>query len=290
VAEPGDQICLLQLKAFGDFVIANAAAERVAESDRHRLVLAIGEHLRPLRDAVEPSVRCIEIATGEPGVPAIYDVRKLGLAAAFGSALRVRSALARASLPENSIILMDRVGLRERWLIGGRKAAGMRVGTANIYHGYDELLRAAGLRVGTAARDRARPLRLAGIFPGSRIAAKNLPIPLVASVLRLAEERGVPTRLYLLEGERTDLEASGLPHVIVPRQFSALRQAIEAVDLVISADSLPAHFAESLRINNFVITPRPNEFWMPRSVFDHGRWALFDDPGLLAKVGALVTV
>ena len=84
------------------------------------------------------------------------------------------------------------------------------------------------------------------------------------------------------------MEESGLPHVIVPRQFSALRDAIASTSLVFSADSLPAHMAESLGKNVFVLTPRPNDFWMPHSVFVHRRLALFNESDRLEKAVAML--
>ncbi|QHL90225.1 hypothetical protein GVO57_04465 [Sphingomonas changnyeongensis] len=282
-------VCFLQLKAFGDFVIANAAAERVAAQDRQRVTIAIGTHLQQLCEAVAPTVPVITVASPEASVPAIFDIRKLGLSAALKSAWQVRRAVERAAIGRDALILVDGLGMRERFVIGSRPAIGMSAATANIYHGYDALLQAAGIRLAPAQPARAATVRRAGIFPGSRIAAKNLPVALVADLLNEAGRRGVSTDLYLLQGERPDLEASGLPHIVMPRQFTALRAAIAGVDFVVSADSLPAHLAESLCIDSFVITPRPNEFWMPRSVFDHRRWGLFNEPGLIARIGALLS-
>lgn len=281
--------CFVQVKAFGDLVIASAAIGRVAEADRARLTLAIGRHLRPLCDAITTTTMVIELATAEPDVPAVFDVRKNGLSAALRSAWQIRRAIARAPIPREAPILFDRIRSRERFLIGKRPAISMPADTVNIYQGYDALLAGAGFALAPTPPAEARTRRRAGIFPGSRIAAKNLPVLLVADLLAEAERRRMPTELFLLEGERPDLETSGLPHVIVPRQFTALRDAIAGVDVVISADSLPAHLAETLRIDTFVLTPKPNEFWMPLSVFTHRRWRLFDDPNLLADVGALLT-
>ncbi|MGK6320530.1 hypothetical protein [Sphingomonas sp. DT-204] len=282
------EACFLQVKAFGDLVIANAAAERVAEADRGRLTLAIGEHLRPLCEAIEPKIRVVELATVETGVPSIFDARRNGMLAAVKSAWHVRRAIERAPLDRSTLLLLDRLNWRERFVVGGRPATGMAAGTSNIYEGYDRLLADNGfqLRASTAAPTSGR--RRLGIFPGSRIAAKNLPPILVSEIMRESERAGMSTSLFLLEGERPDLEAGGLPHVMVPRQFKALRDAIASMDVVISADSLPAHLAESLAIEVFVLTPRPNEFWMPHSVFEKRRWSLFDDPDRLSRLRAML--
>ncbi len=154
----------------------------------------------------------------------------------------------------------------------------------NVYDGYDHLLVAAGFRLVPPAIARASPRSHIGIFPGSRNASKNLPVDLVWEIIQELEGAGIVGTLFLLLGERPDLQASGLPHVMIPRQFTALRDAITSVDALISADSLPAHLAESLRVDSFVFTPRPNDFWMPRSVLANRRWCLFNDPDRLERL------
>lgn len=276
--------CFLQVKAFGDLVIANTAAERVIPADRHGLTLAVGKHLRPLCEAIRPSIRVVELATVEPGVPSIFDIRRNGVLAAVKSAWQVRRAIQQAELGNAGPFLFDRLSSRERFIAAGHPARGMQADCPNIYEGYDRLLVDAGFRLSTPASKKRSGRRLAGIFPGSRIAAKNLPQDLVSEILFESERAGVPVSLFLLEGERPDLEASSLPHVVIPRRFDALRDAIASTDVVISADSLPAHLAESLQIDSFVLTPRPNEFWMPYTVLANRRWCLFNDPDRLSRV------
>lgn len=280
--------CFLQIKAFGDFVIAAAAAERVAPADRPNITLAIGRHLAPLCAAMAPSVNVIELDTGAAGVPSLFDVRRDGIFRAMQSAWRVRRALVRAPLEEDTIILADRIAGRERLVIGRRPSKAIPSGMANIYEGYDRLLREVSFEIAPAEHAPVRSEPRIGIFPGSRIATKNLPVPLVADLLASLARTGQATDLFLLQGERPDLEESGLPHVIVPRQFSALRDAIASTSLIYSADSLPAHMAESLSKDVFVLTPRPNEFWMPHSVFVHRRWALFSDSDRLEKAATML--
>ena len=275
--------CFLQVKAFGDLVIANAAADRVVAAERSRLSLAVGRHLLPLCEAISPTMRLIELDTAEAGVPAIFDVKRHGIVAALQSALQVRDAVSRAPLDPSTCLLFDRLGRREHFIAAGRPAIAMAA-VENIYKGYDLLLAGMGFMLTPARADSTVGIRRIGIFPGSRIAAKNLPVSLVGDLMRDLERRGVVATLFLLDGERADLEASGLPHRIVPRQFTALRDAIASNDAIVSADSLPAHLAEGLAIKSVVLTPRPNAFWMPWSVFSHRRWYLFDDPDNLACV------
>lgn len=288
MAEVPAHVCFLQLKAFGDLVIAAEAIGRVSEADRDRIVLAIGRHLLPLCEAIAPPVSIVSIATREPGVPAAFDVRRAGLDAALISALQTRRAVARAPIDRGALVLLDRLGPRERFIAGRRRVQALPSEAANIYLGYDDLIRRVGLDVATPTALGRRQRRRIGIFPGSRVAAKNLPVALVAELLRKADRCHVEAELFLLDGERPDLESSGLPHIIVPRSFVALRAAIAALDAIFSADSLPAHFAESLRVESFVITPKRNEFWMPRSVFERRNWELFDAPDLLERAGGFL--
>lgn len=279
-------ICLLQLKAFGDFVIATAVAERVMPDERPRIRMMIGRHLRPLCDAIAPQFDVIDLANKEGGVPSLFDVRRNGISAALLSAWDVRRSVTRASVPRHALILMDRIGLREQFVIGSRASVSFPTETMNIYAGYEMLLRDAGLPLAPVQIKEAPAQPRVGIFPGSRIAAKNLPPELVASVMAEISRRGMEARLFLLDAERPDLEAGNLPYTIVPRSFTALSDAIAGVDLVISADSLPAHLSERAGKGVFVFTPKPNSFWMPPSVIRHDRWSLFDDPAALQRLEA----
>lgn len=279
-------ICLLQLKAFGDFVIATAAGERVVEHERVRIRMVIGRHLRPLCHALAPQFDVIELSNTETGVPSLFDIRRDGITAALRSAWNLRQSVGSATVPRDALVMMDHVGLRERFVIGSRAKASFPTGTANIYAGYETLLRDAGFILTPAGSKEALAPQRIGIFPGSRIAAKNLPSDLVARVMAEGSSRGLETQLFLLDGERPDLETGNLPHRIVPRSFTALCDAIAGVDLVISADSLPAHLGERAGKDVFVFTPKPNPFWMPPSVIRYDRWSLFDDPAAFQRLDA----
>ncbi len=283
-----NSVCFLQLKSFGDFVIANAAAERVVEEDRLRVRIAIGVHLTELCDTLAPNVQVVVLNTTEKSVPAFFDLKKAELGAGLRSALGLRRALARASIGPDTIILLDRMAAREKFLLGSRRVAAMPSETANIYAGYDRLLLQSGFRLRPAAPANLGAPKTVGIFPGSRLAEKSLPLSLIEEIVAELDGRGVSHHLFLLDGERPDLEITGLPFEVVPRQFSAMRDAVASCQLVVSADSLPAHLAETLRASVVVFTPRPNEFWMPPGVFQNSRWTLFDDPNRMAKLRAML--
>jgi len=90
--------------------------------------------------------------------------------------------------------------------------------------------------------------------------------------------RGARAEVMLLEGERPSLEGADLPIVVVPRDFAAMRQAIEQADAVISPDSMTAHLAEHCNKPVLIVTPEHKFYWMPRFAARHGTIALFDEP------------
>ena len=59
--------------------------------------------------------------------------------------------------------------------------------------------------------------------------------------------------------------------------FDSLVKSIKEFDLIVSADSLPAHIAEYFGINVFVFSPVDNHYWLPKSAFLNGAYAKFDE-------------
>ena len=255
------------VKSFGDLVIAAAVAEHMPAAARAGFRLLVGEHLIPLLEAIGTSVPVHVLRHGEEGVPAMYDVRRCGRIAALRSAWRLRREIAAAA---PSRLLFDQVRVRERWLSGSTPVAALP-GAANIYLAYEGGLGATRVSGGIAWR--AGDI---GIFPGSRIAAKNLTRPIVEAAMRAIAGSGDAPRLMLLEGERPDLEASGLPFERVQRSLPSMVAAVSGCGAVVSADSMPAHVAEHRGIPVHVISPVDNRYWLPRSAFVRGRWSLFD--------------
>ena len=116
-----------------------------------------------------------------------------------------------------------------------------------------------------------------GIFPGSRLASKNLPLELVTATVSAIEAAGCSATVELLEGERPDLERALPGANIVARDFGSMIAAVRACDGIISADSMPAHLAEMAGLPVFVFSPVGNRYWLPRSAFMADRWALFEE-------------
>lgn len=260
---------IVAIKSYGDLIIALTCLWRSEASESSRLL--IGSHLRELFAAAGRDIPTAVIEHEESGVPSIYDIRKNGWFAAVRSALQLRRGLARMEAPR---LLFDRIGWRERFLAGSSFMAELPA-AENIYLAYEQML-------GTGAADRQpktitpiHPGREIGIFPGSRLQSKNLPVGLVHRIVRMIEQAGATPRLYLLADERPDLEGSGLPYTSVPRNFAAMFAAARACHAIVSADSLPAHIAELEGRPVFVFTPVDNSYWMPRSAYLGRWWGLF---------------
>lgn len=281
--------CLFPVKSFGDFVIAKIAADRVRVSDRQRLAIACATHLEKLCAAIQPQVAVVPLRTKEDGVPSLFDVRNNGVRSAVVSAFQLRRAVADAPIASDTVMIADRVHAREWFVLGNRPTQAIAPDARNIYSGYAAVLEAQGFLPAVRAVPEALRGRLIGLFPGSRLAKKNLPETLLRKVTMLAREAGWETKLFVLADERPDLEASNLPVQVVPRSFAAMRDAVAACDVVVSADSLPAHLAEMVDRTVFVFTPEPNEFWMPASAWQHRRWSLFDNPAGMRQLTALLS-
>lgn len=270
---------LVAIKAFGDLVIALTAVRAVPAEARSRYRLLVGAHLVPLVEAIGSPVTVEVLDHREQDVPAMYDVRRCGPSAAMRSAWRLRR-LIRAAQPNQ--LLFDRLSARERWLAGGG-AADQLPAAANIYLAYAKALGLVPAAPAPAPRQGA-----VGIFPGSRVAAKNLTRKIVRATMAAIERAGFTPCLLLLEGERPDLEVSGLAHQIVPRSLAAMIDAVTRCSCIISADSMPAHVAEQRGIPVHVISPIDNRYWLPQSAFMLDRWSLFDaDIG--SQVGLFLT-
>jgi ADP-heptose:LPS heptosyltransferase len=271
---------IVTLKAFGDFLIAYSAFLRAKACHMTAdIQLLAGDHVRPLALALGvPEAQVHYIGSSSlKDVPAAFDARRRGLWAASRSLMALRQAVHNAQ-PAHRQLLFDRLGLREQFIGGGRLRQALPQQAPNIYLAYDahfltEAAAAPRFELGGAAR---RAL----IVAASRVPHKVLPREVIARVHQQLVDRGVAAQVLLLEGEEVEVPRSvGL--VRVPRQFSALIASLRETDIVVSADSLPAHIGEHLGKPTFVISPTPNPYWLPRAAFLQGGHGLFGNLGNL---------
>lgn len=270
---------LVSIKAFGDFVIAAHALRLVRQlpPDCADLKLLAGEHLKQLAEAlrVESRVRFIPSGGNYPGA---YDVRAGGLVRALASLFRLRRLF--TALPRDCELIFDQSGWRERVLGSGYRHSSY-VAAPNIYQATAATLRAAGYlleegRAGAGAASGYGPGKTAAIFASSRLAHKTIPPGVVGRVVEQLGKVGLRPEVIALAGEKLDLPA-GVPVRQVERNFSAVSAAISASALVVSSDSVPAHLAEYLGVPTYVLSPVPNEYWLPLSAFLTRGWSLFAD-------------
>lgn len=263
----GTSYTLMSLKAFGDLVIARTSLAAAPAGTG----LAIAHHLLELNEALRPGPAPQIVKHDERGVPAVFDLRRRGLWRGILSAAGLRQAVRRSGIAATDTLVFDQIGPRERFISRGQSIRALPK-RPNVYLAYAELLNGKHdivPRIGNG-------LQTVGIFPSSRIAAKNLP---VAAVVRLAErcrDAGILPRVFLLAGERPELEAAFTDATIVPRRFAAMAEAVRDAGAIISADSLPAHLAEHWQRPVFVVSPVDNRYWLPLSAYEHDRWTLFE--------------
>jgi hypothetical protein len=283
---------IVSIKAFGDFVIAanTLRAVRKLPPGCSDLKVLAGEHLKQLAGALqlESQVRFIPSGGNFPGA---FDVRGGGILRAAVSLLRLRRLFAR--LPSDCELIFDQAGWRERLLGSGYRHLSF-LSAPNIYQAATATLRAAGylLQEGPAASAAAtsrEARRTAAIFASSRVAHKTIPVDVIGRVVDQLGNAGLHPEVIALAGERLDLP-DGAPVRQIERNFSAVTDAISGSALVVSADSVPAHLAEYFGVPTYVLSPAPNEYWLPRSSFLTRGWSLFcDDRALPSWLAATLS-
>lgn len=266
---------VVNLKAFGDFVIASGAIKRINLSDKLELPkIIVGEHVRSLASALklEQSVHFIGDKTWKD-VPAAFDVRKRGAYAAFKSIFEIRRLL--KSSPAEAHLIFDKLGWRERFIGYGFQLHELSESYGNIYIAYDNFLQSLGFEVDVKFHCSGRIDR-AIIIPGARMSHRIIPSQVISAYVHELARRNIQSEVVVLEGETIDIP-SNVNLRRIPREFVMLIEEISNSDLVISADSLPSHLSEYLHVPIFVSTPAPKPYWLPRSSYKTTGWATFSD-------------
>ncbi len=116
------------------------------------------------------------------------------------------------------------------------------------------------------------------IIPGARVQFKNIPISVISRALKILENREIDCSVITFVGENLDVPLDS-NIVVLPRDFGSLISSIKSADLVLSADSLPAHLSFYLNIPVFVFTPIPawTIKWLPLSAYRSKAFADFSD-------------
>jgi ADP-heptose:LPS heptosyltransferase len=268
-------ISLINLKAFGDFVIACSAIKRIKSCEELILPkIVAGEHVRSLASALQldQSVHFIGDESWKD-VPAAFDVRKRGAYAAFKSILQIRRLL--KDSPAETHFIFDKLGCRERFIGHGFRLHELSESDGNIYIAYDNFLKSLDFSV-----DMDFPLggsiKTVTIIPGARMIHRVIPAQVISAFVSELNRCNIKTEIVVLEGEKIDLPVN-INLRTIPRDFSVLIDVIRSSDLIISADSLPSHLSEFLRVPVFVSTPAPKPYWLPKSSYINNGWATFSN-------------
>lgn len=264
----------ISLKSYGDLVIAARCLRHLLQRPDTSHLLYAGSHLRELGIALglQDAILWIDSAS-DRDVPAAFDVRRKGVFAAVRSLHALRRRL--SALPASQELVFDRLGWRERIIAGDHRARALPV-SGNIYSAYAALLRTTAADAAIEPLSAVHPGGRAVIVPVSRLSHKMVPVADVARTHDTMSKAGLVPEILLLEGEPFQVP-TGIPVRVIPRQFSALAQALQRATLVVSADSLAAHLAEYLQRPAFVLTPAPNTYWLPPAAFADAGWACFGD-------------
>jgi len=273
----GTAYCItsVSLKAFGDLAITASAARRLSQESQERFAILVGTHLIELARLLNPGCRLELLKHTDVSVPAIFDLHLRGVVAGLMSVFELKNALKSRSTLGRSCLLFDRISWRERLIIGNNTAEALPPDAPNIYLAYEKFLMAYFELVDIKV---AKPYtgRNVGIFPGSRIHTKNIPNTLIEKLASQCLSSGFNPVVFSLDGEWS-YNSSFINTICIPKTFASLIDALHSTDLVISADSLPAHLAEYYGLPVYVVSPSRNEYWLPRSAFEMGFWGLFEE-------------
>ncbi len=271
---PIQSIAVASAKSFGDFVITHSVLHRIESLAKSRIRLIACSHLKDLNAILPADVRVTLVESGEERVPAVFDVKKCGALAAVQSALSLRRRFQKIERSDDEVLAFDVLGVRERFIAGHWPVICPQTRGPNIYETYAQFLAEQEIRTAPAAPIRSVSTRSVGIFPESRIIEKRLAAATLSVILDRAAQAGLEAKLFLLDGDL--LPEREYPGIInISRNFESLANALRSVDLVVSADSLPAHLAEYFGRPVFVGSPAPNEYWLPHACFTNKRWGVF---------------
>jgi hypothetical protein len=278
---PNQLLAIASAKSFGDFVIAHSVLHRVVDDGKDRIRLISCSHVERLNAVLPINVSVTLVNCGER-VPALFDIKKRGVLAATQSALSLRREFQKIARNPAEALTFEPLGVRERFIAGGWPLVSPRQRGRNVYETYFKLLADHQIRTAAPpAPNLTGTARSVGIFPESRRAAKRLGAATLSVIFERAALAGLDAKLFILDGDESP--APGHPSSnSIARNFGSLVEALNSVDLVVSADSLPAHLGEYFARPVFVATPAPNEYWLPHRCFTAKHWGNFNVPAEFA--------
>ena len=274
IREFNKEYCFVSLKGFGDLTIALSMLRRVPDPFQSHFSILLGSHLNGLVDALNVKLSVMSVDTGDKSGAAIFALRTRGILAGLKNAASLRSSMGAALQHMSPTLVFDRLSWRERFISADLHAVAIAPNQNNVYIAYEIFLKSIfpilpepPLQIVTS--------KLIGIFPITSLYKKNLTASVIDRIACFCLSNGFEPVVFLLEGERLDGPVRA-PVINIERNFLALVEAIDSIAGAICADSLPAHLSAYLRKHVFVMSPTPNTYWFPRSVYANGYWALFN--------------
>lgn len=258
-------------KSYGDLVILCNYLRKVDSS--HYGLLA-GSHLLHLLTAIkfDGTLRIVDV--GER-VPAIFDIKKYSYTKATYDGILLRAKMQSAIQKRSDTLVFDTLGVRQRFLAWPIHAECVAQGADNIYLDYSHYF---GLNDGirhSPCDDHLKSINSIYLFPDSRLKTKELPTRLILDIAN--ENRKLDKNTILIKiGKPVDLPQFQSLQIHWIDGFDQLVEVVTKADLLVTADSLPAHLAEYFGIPVFVFSPVQNNYWMPLSCFNRGLHSEFE--------------
>ena len=269
----GAMFDLVNVKGFGDLVIALTCLQRVPAENRHRIRLLVGQHLDALLRVLDPPFASATFRHPDAGPAPLFQVRTRPPAQVVRSALGVRRGMLSVH-DRTRTLLFDEYDIRHRFLSLGRAACALPR-RDNLYRAWHDLLAGQGLADPVPNTPPAPDGRRLHIFPGAREAERRFPPALLWTLVERAVAAGLEPRIFTVADEMPHLRGADLPIEELPRDFARTLAAVSQADRIVSADSMTAHLAEHCGVPVYVLAPREKYFWLPLSAAQGGRHALF---------------
>ena len=270
---------VVTFKAFGDFlIILNVTRSLILKESNDAISIIAAPHIRQLAIALKISDnRIIYLSDGlSSDVPAIFDIKRRGLFAAFQSLRNLRRQI--NFLSSDIELIFDNLGWREKLIAGDRNCFHLPTSASNIYMAYDYFFKSLGYESILDVTPSLVNVRRVVIIPGARMSFRVFPSLLIFSIYNELSVRGFDVEVVLLEGEAIEVPRN-VKIKVIPKSFTALIDSINNSDLVISADSMPSHLSAFLDIPIFVFSPIPDwtKYWLPKTAYLSQAMATFSN-------------
>lgn len=261
-------IKVISLKSFGDFLIPFIILSRIIRDNNVDYPKMIaGEYIKPLLDALPKNSVDVSFVAYKnlKDVPAIYNIKKSSFIDIIKSIFFIKKFLYFSD--KKSKYVVDRLGLRERFLLFGLDSVALPEAVKNIYLAYEYLFKNHGFQFKNINYPMPNNICTISIFPESRVRRKMIPDSQVSSIAKIARNYGVAVNVVSFQGDNSYSNSDAYESVKIPKNFNSLLDCINQSDIVISADSLPGHLSEYFQKPIFIVSPSVNLYWLPKSSF-----------------------